>query len=501
MSHQFSRADKGKGRAAPEPPAKRPPEKFQMRFQSEEDMERVLTKGPYHYKKWMLLLQRWEPVVSENFPSLISFWIKIHDLPLHFWNEGTITIIGDQLGHMPDKVVEEAKIRVEINGLEPLVMDLEIQLPSDEILPVEFEYMKLEKHCFTCFSLFHEEVNYPLRSRHDAPARDRKLGITQRLALQRIEADKRRHDDRRGYQRPSAEFRPHYDRRDERNSRRTYSDHRDLHTRSTGGSSPYRSAAAPASLRYRPSDSVGTKASEDNDSRVLSSGVVIRHQDIPVDNASHPSANAGVFNRFSSSQISHTPSPRNLRERLEYPNDVGSTGGTPNPSSRKRRLSLGRTTEPDLRELISPRPTSSLDSGRLQEVEIQYDGVENEHISPVVTNSSALPPRIPAALRLSDGQRDEAGPSSKLFTATPPLSKTAGKRKVPRVTTKRVVRSPMRALNLRRAAVGRSANPPKKNLCVDKEPLPCDKAGTSSKSRGSTGRRGSDFRPPPPPLP
>ncbi|CAF2105257.1 unnamed protein product, partial [Brassica oleracea] len=135
---------------------------------------------------------------------------------------------------------------------------------------------------------------------------------------------------------------------------------------------------------------------------------------------------------------------------LEYPNDVGSTGGTPNPSSRKRRLSLGRTTEPDLRELISPRPTSSLDSGRLQEVEIQYDGVENEHISPVVTNSSALPPRIPAALRLSDGQRDEAGPSSKLFTATPPLSKTAGKRKVPRVTTKRVVRSPMRALNLRR---------------------------------------------------
>ncbi|KAH0884577.1 hypothetical protein HID58_060673, partial [Brassica napus] len=328
-----------------------------------------------------------------------------------------------------------------------------IQLPSDEILPVKFEYIKLEKHCFMCFSLFHEEVNCPLRSRHDAPARDRKLGITQRLALQR-------------YQRPSVDSRPPYDRRDERNSRRTYSDHRDLHTRSKGGFSPYRRAAAPVSPCYRPSGSGGTKAPEDKDSRVLSSGVVIRHQDIPVDDASRPSANAGVLNRLSSSQISHTPSPHNLRERLEYPNDVGSTGGTSNPSSRERQLSIGRTTEPDIRELISPRAVSSLDSGRLREVEIQYDGVENKHLSPVFTNSSALPPRIPAALRLSDGQRDEAGPSSMRPTVIPPLSKAAGKRKVPRVTTKIAVRSPMQALNLRKSAVVRSANPPKKKLCL-----------------------------------
>ncbi|KAG2308255.1 hypothetical protein Bca52824_028003 [Brassica carinata] len=65
-------------------------------------------------------------------------------------------------------------------------MKMEIELPTDDILEVEFEYIKIEKHCFTCFSLFHEE----------------NLGIIQSIALQRIEAEKKRHDDRRGYTRP-----------------------------------------------------------------------------------------------------------------------------------------------------------------------------------------------------------------------------------------------------------------------------------------------------------
>lgn len=60
------------------------PEKFQMRFQAEDELERVLLKGPYHYKRWMLILQKWEPIISENFPSTISFWIRIHDIPLHY---------------------------------------------------------------------------------------------------------------------------------------------------------------------------------------------------------------------------------------------------------------------------------------------------------------------------------------------------------------------------------------------------------------------------------
>lgn len=183
------------------------PDKFQFRFESEADLVTVLNKGPYHYKRWMLLLQRWEPIVSESFPSSIAFWIRIHDLPLHFWDDETLDIIGKELGPVKDKVAKDARIRVEFNGLLPLEMNLEIRLPSDEVLLVEFEYLKIEKHCFVCFSLLHEESTCPVKPRNLPPPKERKLGITQRLALQRIEAEKQRHDDRRGYIRPSVESR------------------------------------------------------------------------------------------------------------------------------------------------------------------------------------------------------------------------------------------------------------------------------------------------------
>ncbi|KAH0872057.1 hypothetical protein HID58_069419, partial [Brassica napus] len=86
---------------------------------------------------------------------------------------------------------EQSKVRGEVDGFLPLVMNMEIQLPSDDIITVEFEYIKIEKHCFTYFSLFHEDENCPVKPRHSLPIKERKLGITQRIALQRIEADNR----------------------------------------------------------------------------------------------------------------------------------------------------------------------------------------------------------------------------------------------------------------------------------------------------------------------
>lgn len=112
------------------------------------------------------------------------------------------------MGHVQTKVADDARIRVEMNGLQPLIVTLDIQLPTDEITTVELEYLKLEKHYFTCFSLFHEKADCPSRPRNYVPPKDRKLGITQSIALQRIEADKKKHDDRRGYSRPQVNNRP-----------------------------------------------------------------------------------------------------------------------------------------------------------------------------------------------------------------------------------------------------------------------------------------------------
>lgn len=482
------------------------PEKFQMRFKSEEDLERVLLKGPYHFKRWMLLLQKWEPIISESFPSKIAFWIRIHDIPLHFWNEGTITAIGEDIGLMSDKVVEEAKVRVEVNGLQPLLMEMEIQLPSEEVISVEFEYIKIEKHCFTCFSLLHEEINCPHRARNAPHAKDRRLGITQRLALQRIEAEKRRHDDRRGYKRPAMEDRYNSARYDEQHQRRPYSDHRELAHRSIdSAASTQRRYVAKGSSHLQEPEGREVRTSAENDSRVLSSGIVIRQQDIPVDESPCPQINRAAVIRSSDSRLSHTPSPSNLRERLQYPLERDSSGEVSAPNSRERRSALERVAAPDLRSQISPRMGSSLNSDRLQEVDIQYDGIENQqHFSPVFHIGSSQQPRLPAALRLSDV--NEAGPSNvKARAPNPPTSKSAGKRRITKAgnktTTKRVTKTALPGVKLKNAMVTRSINPPRKKQCVDQNSIPCNKATTSDNSRNSSKRGGSDFRPPPPSLP
>lgn len=46
---------------------------FQFRFEREDDLQRVLDNRPYHFAYWMVILQRWEPIISPAFPSMIPF--------------------------------------------------------------------------------------------------------------------------------------------------------------------------------------------------------------------------------------------------------------------------------------------------------------------------------------------------------------------------------------------------------------------------------------------
>lgn len=63
---------------------------FQFQFELETDLLAVLDKRPYHYLRWMVILQRWEPTTSPQFPSLIPFWIKIQGIHVHLWTEDTV---------------------------------------------------------------------------------------------------------------------------------------------------------------------------------------------------------------------------------------------------------------------------------------------------------------------------------------------------------------------------------------------------------------------------
>lgn len=131
---------------------------FQFQFELESDLLSVLEKRPYHYARWMVILQRWEPTTSPHFPSLIPFWIKVQGIPVHLWTEGTIRQLGEDIGiyEAADITSLTARMKVHINGRLPLIKRSVIEYKGGNEVTAHFVYEKLERHCSVCNRLDHE---------------------------------------------------------------------------------------------------------------------------------------------------------------------------------------------------------------------------------------------------------------------------------------------------------------------------------------------------------
>lgn len=467
-------------------------DKFQISFESEHDLTQVLNKGPYHYKRWMLILQRWEPVVSTLLPSIISFPVRIHGIPLQYWDEKAILTIGGELGKCSLLNEKEAKIWVEINGMEPLIMKMEVALPSEEITEVEFEYIRIEKHCFTCFSLFHEESDCPSRPRDALPPKQRTLGITQQIALQRIETEKKRHDDRRGYQRPEhprsshprSSYRPEHDA--SMDYRRDSSVNRNHHPRYDSNhkerSILSRTARSNSSFHRNQTNSMQYRIVEKTR---FSAGSSVPHF------TPHTEPQKDHLRDISPVVAPKDTTPtRTIQDRLgsaRRSSDGSATG------SRERRPAMERLSAPRTSADPPARVSPTFESGRLQrpaeaitttEMEVQHHSDE----------------RRSATLRLGP---TAAGTSRGRSIPIDPLSRVAGKKRITKAQARK--RSPVQGLNLRSSSSGSSASR-RKQRTETETTLPCNKAGTSSKRNTKTRvqktvfipgitRGGVDFRP------
>lgn len=146
---------------------------FQFQFETEADLLAVLDRRPFHYAKWMIILQRWEPTVSASFPSLIPFWIKVQGIPIHLWSEETVKSLGEDIGIFEKTEITDfaVKMRVQVNGLLPLIKTSVIEYSNGDEVTASFVYEKLERHCSKCFRLDHE-VKDCLIAKHQARERN-----------------------------------------------------------------------------------------------------------------------------------------------------------------------------------------------------------------------------------------------------------------------------------------------------------------------------------------
>ncbi|KAL1194430.1 hypothetical protein V5N11_010342 [Cardamine amara subsp. amara] len=149
--------------------------KFQFNFETEEDLVGVLQNVPYHFDGWMVSLVRWEPIIESTYPSAISFWVKITEIPLHFWEESTIRAIGKVIGLIREVDVDSASVYVTVNGYNPLIFQVVVPFDTGDEVVVSLEYEKLCGLCRHCFRLTHDVAVCPDLKRDCGQTREEQL--------------------------------------------------------------------------------------------------------------------------------------------------------------------------------------------------------------------------------------------------------------------------------------------------------------------------------------
>ena len=136
---------------------------FQFKFDNEEDLQKVLDNRPYHFDHWMVILQKWEPIISDSFPSSIPFWIDIQGLPKHYWQPAMLNSIGKELGEFMDSEISSSSVKLQIllNGLQPLTKESIIEFPDGTEALISLEYKNLKSHCTHCQRITHDKTTCP----------------------------------------------------------------------------------------------------------------------------------------------------------------------------------------------------------------------------------------------------------------------------------------------------------------------------------------------------
>ncbi|KAF3535093.1 hypothetical protein F2Q69_00021013 [Brassica cretica] len=208
-------------------------------------------------------------------------------------------------------------------------MRLPIQLPSEEIITVDLEYEKLEKHCFLCYSLCHEKENCP-RNKGKPTTQALSQGISQQNTLRKLEEHHRKQDSRKAIS---------------GNLRGRDLDHRD---RGLSQRSVYSRLQVPERGRYPPSDRSRDLSSRDLRSRDRERG---KYED-------RHEGRGGFQDRERSSQYSNPPqrhqTPSRRASRDLSPPHRGREDRRQGPASQKSQSSRTPPPRPPREEMILP---------------------------------------------------------------------------------------------------------------------------------------------------
>ncbi|XP_020886212.1 uncharacterized protein LOC110229748 [Arabidopsis lyrata subsp. lyrata] len=136
----------------------------QFFFRHEHQLLTVLDNGPWTYKDWLVVVDRWTRRNYPDFLRIIRFWVKILNLPDDSKSDSVIREVGGVLGHVDEVHIQqpsadqvgEVRVRVPIDVDDRLLFARYFNL-DDSRPPVliRFVYDKLRRFCSTCGGLNH----------------------------------------------------------------------------------------------------------------------------------------------------------------------------------------------------------------------------------------------------------------------------------------------------------------------------------------------------------
>lgn len=135
-------------------------------FDDKNEMEKILAVEPWSFDKRLMVLQRYgkETDVGEMEFSKVTFWVKVHDLPIRFRTRriaeklceviGTVTVVTDEAETKGENFM---RVRVTLDISQPLCRGRVIMLDSGKEMWVSFKYERLPSLCYWCGCVTHDD--------------------------------------------------------------------------------------------------------------------------------------------------------------------------------------------------------------------------------------------------------------------------------------------------------------------------------------------------------
>ncbi|KAG7591372.1 Endonuclease/exonuclease/phosphatase superfamily [Arabidopsis thaliana x Arabidopsis arenosa] len=155
-------------------------ERFQFIFQYEHDLEMVLQKGVQSFNQWTIAIERWVEKPPADYLQFIHVWVQLRNIPVNHFTVASIHALGEFAGQVvvvafdPLKPQDRDFVRVlvKFDVSKPLRRVKVVNVPNADPVSIRYDFEKIQKRCYTCQRVNHEQEKCPIFLRNQLKERE-----------------------------------------------------------------------------------------------------------------------------------------------------------------------------------------------------------------------------------------------------------------------------------------------------------------------------------------